>query len=111
MVPAINSTIAWVFMLVGVVAFVVEVWALIVAVRAPASAYLASGKQTKALWVALTAAAAFVGLSGLPLVGVGLGFGGLLSIAAVVLAGVFLASVRPAVAGHRRPPRRPSGGW
>jgi len=113
MIPAINSAVAWVFVAVGVAAFVVEVWAFAVAVKAPARAYLAAGKQTKARWVALTGGAAFVGLCGLPLVGLGWGFGNILTIAAVVVAGVFLASVRPVVAGYRRrrPPRQQSGGW
>jgi len=112
MIPAIDSAVAWVFVLVAVAAFAVELWALVLAIKAPAGAYLASGKQTKTLWVALTAAAAFIGFTSLPLVGSGRGFGGLLTIAAVVVAGVFLASVRPAVAGHRRrPPRQSTGGW
>jgi len=112
MVPAINSAVVWVFVAVGVAAFVVEVWAFALAVKAPARAYLAGGKQTKTLWVTLTGGAAFVGLCGLPLVGLGWGFGNILTIAAVVVAGVFLASVRPVVAGfRRRPPRQQSGGW
>jgi len=95
----------------AVVAFVLEIWAFVVAVRAPAGAYLAAGKRSKGLWVGLTGAAALIGLSTLPLAGAG-NFGGLLSIAALVVAGVFLADVRPAVSGRRpRPPKRQQGGW
>ena len=112
MIQGINTAVFWVFALVGVAAFAVELWALVVAVRAPAAAYLASGRQSKVLWVCLTGVAAMVGFGSLPLVGTGRSFGSLLTIAAVVLAGFFLASVRPAVAGYRRrPPRQSPGGW
>jgi len=108
---AIQQGVNWVFFAVAVAAFLLELWALAAALRAPAGAYRAAGKQTKGLWVLLTALAAFVGLSSLPVIGSGRGFGSLLTIAAIVVAGVFLAGVRPAVATGRRPPRQQSSGW
>lgn len=111
MPEVIRTAVYWVFLAVGLVAFVVELWALLVAVRAPAAAYRAAGKQSKVVWVALTVAAVVVGLSSLPVVGSGRGFGGLLSVAAVVVAFVFLASVRPLLTERRPPPPRQTGGW
>ena len=112
MTGAIQHGIAWVFLAIGIAAFLLELWALVVALRAPANAYKAAGKQSKGLWVALTAVATVVGLSSLPVIGSGQGFGGLLSIGSVVVAGVFFASVRPVVAvKRRRPPRQSNSGW
>ncbi|MCL1898055.1 MAG: DUF2516 family protein [Micrococcales bacterium] len=112
MTGAIQQGVAWVFMAVAVAAFVIELWAFLTAIRAPASAYLSAGKQSKTLWAVLTGFSALIGLSSLPVIGSGQRFGGLLTIGAVVVAAVFLASVRPAVATkRRRPPPNRSGGW
>jgi cytochrome bd-type quinol oxidase subunit 2 len=102
---------------VAVAAFVIEAIALFIAVRTPAMAYQRAGKLSKPAWVAITAVAAVIGLSALPFIGTGRGFGELFSIASVVAAIVFLVDVRPAVVpyyGSRRPPRRgqdSQGGW
>ncbi len=100
------------FLVLALVLFGVEVWALVDAARRPAGAFLAAGKRTKRFWLLLTGAAAAVGFIAIPPpLGLGL-FTGFLQFVAVVPAGVYLADVRPAVSsygGGRRPPR--SGGW
>ncbi|MDR2453177.1 MAG: DUF2516 family protein, partial [Bifidobacteriaceae bacterium] len=83
------------------------------AARAPAGAFPAAGGLRKPAWVAITAAAAVIGLASLPTPLARLGFGGILPIAALVAALVYLVSVRPKVRRSRRPPPGPSrgGGW
>lgn len=100
----------YVFLAVGAFAF--EAWALIEALRYSNEEYYASGKRNKAFWTALTGAAAAVGFLGLPF-GVGLtNVLGLLGLAAVVVAGIFMADVRPALQSVRGPSRKaPRGGW
>lgn len=73
---------------------VVELIALINALRFPPAAYTAATNRTKTFWVALTAGALGVGI--LVSFGPGVGmFNLLLSIAAFTVAGVFLAGVYP----------------
>lgn len=102
------------FLVLALVLFGIEAWALIDCARRPAGAFLAAGKRTKRFWLVLTAAAAAVGFIAIPPpLGVGL-FSGFLQFFAVIPAGVYLADVRPAVSsygGGRRPPRSGGGGW
>lgn len=94
-----------VLLLLSLVLFAVELWALIDAARTPATAFSVEGKRTKTFWLVLTGAGAAVGF--LFVGGAGLSF---LMFAAVLPAAVYLADVRPAVAAHRRrPPTR--GRW
>jgi len=88
-------------MLLGLAALGMEIFALIEAVRHPASAYSAAEKLTKNAWVAITGIAVLIGFIGLqnPL-GIGL--------IAIVAAGVFLADVRPAI--RRYTPAKRKGG-
>jgi hypothetical protein len=82
----------------SVVAFGVEVWALIDVLTQKSGAFVAAGKLTKPLWIIILAVAAALGFIALPF-GQG-GFSsplGLLSIVAVVAAAVYLTDVRPAV--------------
>lgn len=97
-----------VLLLVGVAVLGLSVWALVNAVRFKAPAYVAASKQTKPLWVALTAVAtalAFIAVFNpiqLP---------GILAAACSIY---FLAGVRPAVAAASGGPRRnegPYGSW
>lgn len=105
-----------VYTALAVAVFIVELWALIDALRRPAGAFDAAGKRTKAFWTVILGAAAAVGFLGLP-APFGVGFSsplGLVGIAAVIAAGIYLADVRPAVRGHGggRGQRRPErGGW
>lgn len=88
-----------------------EVFAFADAARHRADAYPATSNQSKQFWLVLTGVAVLAGVLSLPVLGgVGsiLGPFGLLSIAAVVVAGIYLARVRPAV---RAITGRSSGGW
>ncbi len=103
-----------VFWVLSVAAFGLELWALVEAVRFRASAYVAAGKQTKPLWVAITAVATAIGFLALPVAGI-LNALGFLAILAVAAAAVFLAGVRPALRSVQGPGGRtsqgPYGGW
>lgn len=87
----IGSAQFGVVMVLGVAAFGMELFALIDAARHRPDAYVAAGKRTKPIWLAITGACAAVGFVFIlnPL--------GILGIAAVVGAGVYLADVRPAL--------------
>lgn len=104
-----------VYLALALAAFIVQVWALVQALIAPATAYVAAGKRTKGFWVGVTGAAAAVGFLSFPAGSQMLGFGGILSVAALVAALVFLVDVRPAVKPYsgRRPPQggNQRGGW
>jgi hypothetical protein len=109
--------------LLGLAALIVEIVAFVIAVKAPAGAYIAAGKLSKGAWVAITGIAMAIGLGVMPLPSLNSGarFGGLLSIASLVAALVFLVDVRPAIRQFRRPgghggyggPAGPNtrGGW
>lgn len=87
------------FWFLAIIAFLVEVFALVDALRVPAGAYSAAGKQNKKLWVILLVVANVVGLAAAAdmvfLIN-------LLPIAAFVVAAVYLTDVRPAVAPYRK---------
>ena len=52
------------FLALGLVAFIVEAWAFIDAISRPTQAFVATGKQTKQLWLIILGVAAVVGLAG-----------------------------------------------
>lgn len=103
------------FFILALVALALEVWALLDCVRHKAAAFEATGKRTKAFWLALTGGSAAVGV--ISFLGSGSGiFGtfGLFGLAAVVAASVYLADVRPAVKDAGRGGTRntgPYGRW
>ena len=85
-------------LVLGVTAFAVEVFALVHAVRQRPDAFTATGKQSKTFWVAALAIATLMGVAAV-------GGVGLLAIIGIVVAGVYLADVRPAIdeiLGRRR---------
>ena len=86
------------FLALGLVAFVVEAWALIDAIRRPAQAFVATGKQTKQLWLIILGVAAVVGLYGAVY---GVGPISILPVAAFIAAAIYLADVRPKVKDFR----------
>lgn len=104
----------YIVLALSLVAFAVEVWALVDALRQRSDAFVAAGKLTKPLWLIILGVAAALGFLGLP-------FGGgtfsnplgLLSIVAVVAAAVYLTDVRPAVRQSRGRGGRsgPYGPW
>ena len=88
------------FWALSMAAFVVEAWAFIDAVRRPAGAFPAAGKQTKPLWLIILGGAAVIGL-GTAVYGGGMSLIGILPIAAFVAAAIYLTDVRPKVREFR----------
>ena len=86
------------FLALGAVAFIVEAWALIDAITRPGPAFVATGKQTKPLWLIILGVAMVVGLYTITYGG-GPSAIGILSIAAFVAAAIYLTDVRPKVRG------------
>jgi len=76
------------FAVLGLGALALKVWALADAVYRPGAAYAAAGKWSKPGWVAVLAVALLL---------TGGDFAGLLGLASVVAAIVYLVDVRPAV--------------
>jgi uncharacterized membrane protein YbhN (UPF0104 family) len=88
----------WIVLVLGLLALCAEVFALVHAVRQRPDAFVATSKQTKVFWVVALAIATLMGLAAL-------GGIGILAIIGIVIAGVYLADVRPAideVMGRRR---------
>jgi hypothetical protein len=77
----------------GVLALVLQGYGLIDAIRRPANAFVAAGKQTKQLWLILLGVATAIGFVSVVVLGA-LNFFNLL---AVVVAAVYVVDVRPAL--------------
>jgi uncharacterized membrane protein YiaA len=90
------SPVGYFFAVLALAAAVFEVWALVDAVRRPAGAFTAAGKQTKNLWMIILGVAAVVGL-GCAFYEQGLAVIGILPVAAFVAAAIYMADVRPKV--------------
>jgi Protein of unknown function (DUF2516) len=86
------------FIALGAAAFIVEAWAFIDAITRPGQAFVATGKQTKQLWLIILGVAAVVGLAG---VVYKIGPTSILTVAAFVAAAIYLADVRPKVKEFR----------
>ncbi|WP_284985501.1 DUF2516 family protein [Arthrobacter sp. fls2-241-R2A-172] len=83
-----------VYMIVGLVALALELWAFADCLRHRPTLFVAASKRTKTFWLALTGVALAIGA--LSLWGAGGSFS-LFGIAAVTAASVYLADVRPAL--------------
>jgi hypothetical protein len=92
-----GSLQALIVLALSVLAFGLEIFALVDAARTRADAFTVTGKQTKTRWLVILAVAAALGFLSLPLSGVSRDPFGLLSIVSVVAAVVYLTDVRPAV--------------
>lgn len=96
-------------MVLGLVLFAMQLFALIDCVRQRTDAFTAAGKLSKPIWLALTGVACVLGFLSIlaPL--------NIFEIAAVVAAGVYLADVRPALQQVTGTARRnndgPYGRW
>jgi hypothetical protein len=86
------------FLALMLAAFIVEAWAFIDAIRRPAQAFVATGKQTKQLWLIFLGVAAVVGAA---FAAYGAGPTNFLAVAAFVVAAIYLADVRPKVKDFR----------
>jgi uncharacterized membrane protein len=78
-------------LILGVAAFITEVFAFVDALRHRADAYVAAGKLTKQLWLVILGVAMLIGFV------VFLNPLGFIGIIAFVAAAVYLADVRPAL--------------
>jgi predicted membrane metal-binding protein len=90
----------WFFEVLSLAALAVEAWAFIDALRRPAPAFPAAGKQTKPIWLIILGVATVIGI------GYSFAFGGLsaisfLPIAAFVAAAIYLTDVRPKISQFR----------
>ena len=92
------TPLTYFFLALGFVAFGVEAFALIDAIRRPSQAFPATGKRTKGLWLTILGVAVVVGLAG---VVYRVGPTSILPVAAFVAAAVYLADVRPKVKEFR----------
>lgn len=106
---ALNSAQAVVFLVLGLAAFVVQVYALVDAIRHRPDAYVAASKMTKQRWVVILGVAVaigFISFNGNAL--------GMLNLIAFVAAAVYLVDVRPAlrqVQGRGGGSSGPYGPW
>lgn len=91
------SPVDYFFYALLVVAFVIEAWAFVDALRRPAAAFPAASKQTKPIWLIILGVAFVLGLYA-ALYG---GVTSILSVAAFVAAAIYLADVRPKVKEFR----------
>jgi hypothetical protein len=89
----------WFFEALSLAALVVEGWAFIDAIRRPAAAFLAAGKQTKPIWLIILGVATVIGIGYSALGGVSLIQ--ILPLAAFVAAAIYLTDVRPKVREFR----------
>ncbi|WP_308016364.1 DUF2516 family protein [Cellulosimicrobium marinum] len=104
----IVGSLQWIiFLLLTLVVFGVQLFALVDALRRPASAFTAEGKLTKPIWLAILGAAAVLGFLSLPLGGPNLGFLGLIAVVAAI---VYLVDVRPRLQPYGNGRRGGSGG-
>ena len=96
------------FSLLLLAAFVVEAWAFIDAIRRPAGAFTAAGKQTKQIWMIILGVATAVGLA----FAVYGGITSILAVAAFVAAAIYHVDVRPKVKDYRKGNNNgPYGPW
>ena len=105
------TVIGYFFWALLIAAFVVEGWAFFDAIRHPAAAYVAVGKQTKPLWLIILGVAFLIGIGGA--VGA-LTIFSFLPILAFVASAIYLADVRPKVREIKRGPsshQGPYGPW
>ena len=106
------SPLFWFLEVLSLAALVVEAWAFIDALRRPAGAFTAAGKQTKPIWLIILGVATVVGLGYTFAAGGGIALLGFLPIAAFVAAAIYLTDVRPKVSQFRGGPNSgPYGPW
>ena len=90
--PSLSNPADLLLFVLGVGLLGLKVWALLDALRRPAEAFVAAGKQTKIIWVALLVIVVLLGRTSVFNV---------FALAGAVAAVVYLVDVRPAVSGGR----------
>jgi hypothetical protein len=81
----------WILWSIGMATLVASVWAFVDCLRARPDAFPAIGRQSKGVWLALTGGASLVSLATFSPIG-------LLGIASIVIAAVYLLDIRPRIA-------------
>jgi hypothetical protein len=90
-------------------AFVIEAWAFFDAIRRPAAAFPAAGKQTKPLWLVILGVAFVIGIAGAVRQ---VGLISIFPIVAFVAASIYLVDVRPKIKSLKSGTRQgPYGPW
>ncbi len=84
----LTNTLMWA---IDIATLVGAAWAFIHCLRTRPDAYPAVGRQSKGLWLGLTGGATLVALAGFNPIGI-------LGIAAIVIASVYLLDIRPRIA-------------
>lgn len=79
-----------ILLVIGLGTLVASAWAFIDCLRARPDAFPAIGRQSKGLWLALTGGATLVSLATFSPIGI-------LGIASMVIAGVYLLDIRPKI--------------
>jgi hypothetical protein len=87
------------FWALAIAAFVVEAWAFIDAILRPTGAFVATGKQTKPIWLIILGVAFVIGLYTAVY---NAGVTQILAVVAFVAAAVYLVDVRPKVREFKR---------
>ncbi|WP_338403927.1 DUF2516 family protein [Cellulosimicrobium arenosum] len=104
----IVGSLQWIiYLLLTLVVFATQVFALVDAVRRPASAFTAEGKLSKPIWLTILGVAAALGFLSLPLGGPNLGFIGIIAVVAAI---VYLVDVRPRLQPYGNGRGRGTGG-
>ncbi|HET7414550.1 MAG TPA: DUF2516 family protein [Arthrobacter sp.] len=98
----------WLFVALSLVAFGIQIWALVDCLRAKPVEFERAFKKTKGFWLGITAGSAAVGFICIPHP-IGIGGPIFLQLIAVTAAAVYLADVRPALRDARRGGNRNSG--
>src|SRR5215469_4851535 len=103
------TPVDWFFWVLLLGAFVIEAWAFGDALRRPAAAFPAAGKQTKPIWLVILGVAFVIGIAG------ALDVVSLISIfpiVAFVAAAIYLVDVRPKINSMKPGARQgPYGPW
>jgi hypothetical protein len=87
----VNSVESGLLTVINIAVLLTCAWALVDCLRRPAAAFVAHGKQTKQIWLAILVVALVIALT--------VGFLSFLGTIAVVAAIVYLVDVKPAVSG------------
>jgi hypothetical protein len=106
-----QTAVGYFFWALAIAGFVIETWAFVDAIRHPAAAYTAAGKQTKQIWLIILGIAFVIGIGGA--VGL-LSLVSFLPILAFVAAAIYLVDVRPKVGqmkGGSSSHQGPYGPW
>lgn len=86
----------WILAVLALALLAVEVWAFVNALRFRPDAYVAADKRSKTFWSVLTGVSVLLGFLSLPYP-IGGGSSMLFMLAGVIIAGIFLADVLPAL--------------